>query len=109
VTATEPDRSAYCCMAAPADHGFVDARHVGIGFTQASLGRRQKLLEPLQVDQSPVDPLVPASTRGSGQSRVTTSTPPSCSALARSSGGGVSLTKQSARPMSPTWANEVLA
>lgn len=41
------------------DHGFEYAGHVGTGFTQATLARLQRLLEPLRIDQSPLDTPVP--------------------------------------------------
>jgi len=41
------------------DNGFEYAGHVGTGFTQAALARLQKLLEPLRIDQSPLDTPVP--------------------------------------------------
>ncbi len=41
------------------DNGFEYAGHVGTGFTQATLARLQRLLEPLRIDQSPLDTPVP--------------------------------------------------
>lgn len=41
------------------DHGFEYAGHVGTGFTQATLARLQRLLDPLRVDEPPLDASVP--------------------------------------------------
>lgn len=58
----------------------------------------QKLLEPLQVDQSPVDPLVPRVHARVGSVAGEYLDAPSCSALARSSGG---------RRLSRLWAQHL--